>query len=416
MADTRDVLIIGGGVIGVCSAYYLQQLGARVTLVEKQDICSGSSYGNSGLVCPSHSVPLSAPGVLGQGLRWMLDPVSPLYIKPRMDGELFRWLLKFRAACREGPMRQSIPTLLALQEGSLDLYRQLTLRQDLDFGFKQNGWLQVLRSESSLKKAIWKAELLEEFGLQTEVLSADEVHALEPNLQPSVIAGVNYPSDAQLIPDRFVNQIAGIAQDLGVVVDTHTEVLGFETSGAKISVVATTRRDYHPDQVVLAAGAWTPVLGRELGLRIPIQPAKGYSVTIKAPATCPRHPLMLFERKLSVSPMGEMLRFGGTLELAGLDLSINRPRVEALIRSAREYLRGIEQMEPIEIWRGLRPATPDGLPIIGRAQPLENLIVASGHGMIGMSMGPMTGKLVSQIATGEQPVVDLRPLSLERFG
>ncbi len=275
MADADGVLIIGGGVIGVCSAYYLQRQGAQVTLVEKQDICAGSSYGNSGLVVPSHSVPLTAPGVLGQGLRWMLDPVSPLYIKPRLDRELLSWLRRFRAACREAPMRRAIPTLLELQTGSLELYQELAAREDLNFGFRRKGWLQIFKSEFARKKGIKEAELLEEFGLCPEVLSGEEVHALEPNLLPSVVGGVNYPEDAQLIPDRFVKQLASIVERQGAKLKTSTEVLGMETSGGRISTVVTTRGDYRPDQVVLAAGAWSPVLVRELGLRIPIQAAKG---------------------------------------------------------------------------------------------------------------------------------------------
>ena len=275
MPDADDVLIIGGGVIGVCSAYYLQQQGARVTLVEKQDICSGSSYGNSGLVVPSHSVPLTAPGVLGQGLRWMLDPVSPLYIKPRLDRELLSWLRRFRAACKEAPMRRAIPTLLELQAGSLGLYQELDAREDLNFGFQRKGWLQIFKSESSRKKGIKEAELLGEFGLSPKLLNAEEVHAFEPNLLPSVVGGVNYPEDAQLVPDRFVKQLASIVEGQGAKLRTFTEVLGLETSGGRISTVVTTRGDYRPDQVVLAAGAWSPVLVRELGLRIPIQAAKG---------------------------------------------------------------------------------------------------------------------------------------------
>ena len=345
----------------------------------------------------------------------MLDPVSPLYIKPRLDRELLSWLRRFRAACKEAPMRRAIPTLLELQAGSLGLYQELDAREDLNFGFQRKGWLQIFKSESSRKKGIKEAELLGEFGLSPKLLNAEEVHAFEPNLLPSVVGGVNYPEDAQLVPDRFVKQLASIVEGQGAKLRTFTEVLGLETSGGRISTVVTTRGDYRPDQVVLAAGAWSPVLVRELGLRIPIQAAKGYSVTIKSPSTCPRRPLMLFEKKIAASPMGEMLRFAGTLELAGLDLSINRPRVDAITRSAREYLPGLDDMELIEIWRGLRPATPDGIPIIGRTRQLENLIVASGHGMIGISLGPMTGKLVSQIVSGEPPVVDLTPLSLERF-
>jgi len=237
------------------------------------------------------------------------------------------------------------------------------------------------------------------------------------------LGGVFYPGDARMTPALFMRQLARRAEAAGARICTGTEVLGFETAGRSVSRVRTTRGDFEPDQVVLAAGAWSPAVARDLRLKIPIQAAKGYSITVQGPAAIPTTAMMLGEAWVAVTPMvspagsgrGPVLRFAGTLELAGLDFSINRRRVDAILRAARGYLAGVEDMQTIEIWRGLRPCTPDGLPIIGRPSSLENVIVATGHGMLGMSLGPITGKLVAQLAGGQQPVLDLEPLRVDRF-
>jgi D-amino-acid dehydrogenase len=415
MSKREDVLIIGGGVIGVCTAYYLAERGWPVTLVEKDGIGAGCSYGNAGLIVPSHAIPLAAPGALTQGLKWLLDPDSPFYIKPRFDLELFRWLFGFRAACKEEPMRRAIPVLLALGRASAELFQGLAARNDLEFGYEQKGWLLLFNSQRGFEKGIEEAHLLQEFGVISQVLDAAGVRRMEPEVMTSVIGGIYYPEDAHLVPDRFVRELARLAESRGACLKTATEVLGFETSGRQISAVVTTRGNFRPDQVVLATGASSPDVARELRLRLPIQAAKGYSITVKAPPTRPHVPLFLSESRVAVTPMGETLRFGGTLELAGPDLSINRRRVAAISQAAREYLNGMAELELIEIWRGLRSVTPDGLPIIGRSKSLENLIVASGHGTLGISLGPITGKLVSQIISGEAPAIDLTPLRVERF-
>lgn len=342
MTEKRDVLVIGGGVIGVCSAYYLAKRGCAVTLVEKGEICSGSSYGNSGLICPSHSVPLAAPGVLSQGLRWLLDPVSPFYIKPRLDLDLVRWLWWFQQASRVQPMRKGIPVLRDLSSASLDLYRGLADRGELEFGFGQKGWLQIFRSDSLLAKSLAEARLLREFGLQSRLLDAGQVREMEPSVRPSIIAGIHYPDDAHLIPHQFVHQMADAARRAGAVLRTGTEVLELKTTGRRVTRVVTTRGDVRPEQVVLAAGSWSPRVARTVGLDVPVQPAKGYSVTVKAPARPTRVPLMLADAKVAATPMGDKLRFGGTLELAGLDLSVNLPRVRAILRAARTHLAGLE--------------------------------------------------------------------------
>ncbi len=415
MSNQEKILIIGGGVIGVCTAYYLVEQGWPVTLLEKDKICAGSSYGNAGLAASEHAIPLAAPGVLGQGLRWLLDAGSPFYIKPRLDLELFRWLWQFRAACREEPMRRTIPLLLALKQASRELFEQLVARNDMEFGYERQGRLFLFSSQAGLDKGAKEACLLQEFGVTAQVLDMASVRQIEANVLPSLAGGVYYPAYTHLTPDRFVHELARVAESSGVCIQTKTEVLGFQTSGRRISRVITTRGDFQPQQVVLAAGAWSPVIARDLGLRLPVQPAKGYSITVKRPPTSPYLPLFLAESKVAVTPMGDRLRFSSTLELAGLDLSINQRRVAATRRAVCDYLPGMSDLELIEIWRGLRPATPDSLPLIGRSRSLDNLIIATGHGMLGIAHGPITGQLVSQLIAGESPAIDLTPLHVERF-
>jgi D-amino-acid dehydrogenase len=413
--QSDTVLIIGGGSIGVCSAYYLAARGRDVMLLDKGEVCSGSSYGNAGLIVPSHSVPLAAPGVLSAGLRWLLDAESPFYIKPRLDLALLSWLWRFQAACRDGRMRAALPVIRDLQHASIALYDELTATGDLDCGYSRTGILMLYASPKGRDEAVEEAHLLAKYGIETKVLDGDAVRAMEPHVVPAVIGGVFYPGDAHLIPADFVNGLARRAAGMGVRFHPKTEVLGFTTSGKRITTVHTTRGDLQPAEVVLAGGSWSPELGRELGLCIPIQPAKGYSITVKRPATCPTVPLNLKEVRVAVTPMGETMRLAGTLELAGLDLSVNRRRVRAILKGARRYLGGLDALEVIEIWRGLRPCTPDGLPIISRPSAYENLIVAAGHATIGMSLGPITGKLVAQIACRETPVIDVTPLRASRF-
>jgi D-amino-acid dehydrogenase len=409
------VVVIGGGVIGVTSAYYLAQEGFAVTLLDKGEVCSGSSHGNAGLIVPSHIVPLAAPGVWWQGVKWMLDPESPFYIKPRLDLELARWLWRFRAACTEARMRQAIPLLRRLTVESLRLYREFAERGEFDFGFRQPGSMTVFFTEEGLAHGRAEARLAAEFGVPIEVLDGAAARAAEPALRPGVAGALFGREDALLVPDRFVKGVARLAAAAGVRVATGSEVLGFQTRGDRLTAVETTRGPVAADTVVLAAGAWSPAIGRTLGLRVPIQPAKGYSLTFRRPARGPNIPLLPAEGRFSVTPMGEFLRFGGTLELAGMDLSINRRRVDALRRKALACLEGVDGLELLEIWRGLRPCTPDGLPLVGRSRRFANLVLAAGHAMVGMSLGPVTGKLVTQLVQDKPPWTDIQPLDPDRF-
>ncbi len=412
-----DTLIIGGGAIGVCAAYYLTERGQQVTLVEQGDIASGCSYGNAGLIVPSHCIPLPAPGVMASGLKWMLDPKSPFYIKPRFDLDLFVWLFQFATAATEKRVRQAIPVLRDLAYASLGLWDELA--KQVDCAYERRGLLELYLTEHGLKSGIKEAQLLERFGVPIQVVDAEAVHKMEPSARPEVIGGVYYSDDAHLTPERFVRGLAQRAEQKGADICTATEVLELETPRHNAIKVKTTRGDFQPDQVILAAGSWSSRLARDLRIRLAVQPAKGYSVTVQRPAAAPAIPLDLSEARVIATPMtssaGPVLRFAGTLELAGFDLTVNHQRVNAIRWAAHRYLTGMDGLETLEVWHGLRPCTPDGLPIIGRVQSFDDVIIATGHGMLGMSLGPVTGRLVAQLVCGEQPDIDLTPLRVERF-
>jgi D-amino-acid dehydrogenase len=345
----------------------------------------------------------------------MLNPESPFYIKPRASLELARWLWRFRAACTPERVRRAMPLLRRLSVESLGLYRELAEKGGFDFGFRQAGSMTVFFSDHGLAHGREEARLLGEAGVTVQMLDGAAARAAEPAIKAGVVGAMRCPEDALLVPDRFVKGLARLAASRGVRILTGHEAIGFRTADGRIAGIDTTRGRIEADTVVLAAGAWSPEVGRALGLRVPIQPAKGYSLTYRRPERGPQIPLLPAEGRFSVTPMGEFLRFGGTLEIAGMDLSIKRRRVEALRRNALRCVEGADTLELLEIWRGLRPCTPDGLPLVGRSRRFQNLVVAAGHAMVGMSLGPVTGKLVALLAAGGTPPPDTRALDPDRF-
>jgi D-amino-acid dehydrogenase len=410
-----DVVVVGGGVVGVCTAYSLNERGVRTTLIERGEICSGASHGNGGWIFPGDSSPIPGPGVIRQALPWLLDPESPLYIRPRLSLSLLRWLWRFRGACNETAVRESTRLRRALSLGSLERYAKLAELPSVAFGYQQRGLVLAYRERNALREAERELSRLAAEGGVAKWLSPGELCQRVPALSPDLAGGVEFPSDAHITPGDFVRGLAAEVERRGVSIETHTEVLAIDWSRRAPVCVHTTRGDFTADEVVLAAGAWTAELARDLGLRVPVEAAKGYSISVERPENHPEVPVMLAEAKVGITPMGSLLRFAGTLELAGLDLRVNRRRVDAILRATRTYMPGLVSTPTLEIWRGLRPLTPDDLPILGRPAGTSGLILATGHGMSGISQGPMTGELIAQIATGEKPALDPAPFSPDRF-
>lgn len=417
MLKKTDILIIGGGAIGICCAHYLNSLGREVTLVEKGEIGSGASYGNAGLVIPGQSIPLAAPGVISKGLRWMMNPESPFYIKPQLNLDFLQWLWKFSRFCTPGHMELAVPILRDLQNTSMALFKGLAALEDIDLGFKQKGVLDAYLGNEEFENGKETAHQLRKFGLENQILDAAGIGDLMRGIRTNAVGGVYYTTDAHLDPATFVRRLAQYAGNRGTQICADTEVIGIQKSGPRITAVQTTRGIVKADQIVLAGGAWSPRIVSDLNLKLHVQAAKGYSITYKRPAGFPDIPFILVEAKVAITPMDDILRFAGTLELAGLDQTINRRRVKAILKSVPRYLPdfNIQNLELVEIWRGLRPCTPDGLPYIGRPVNYDNLIIATGHAMKGISLAPVTGKLVAQLAAREKPDMDLSGLNIERF-
>ena len=412
-----EVLVVGAGSVGVCCAWFLRQAGVEVVLLDKGEVCSGSSHGNAGLVVPSHSVPLAEPAALRAGLRYMMSPDSPFYIKPRLDGDLLRWLWRFRRAATQARVDRAVPVLRDLHLESRGLFRELA-DSGLDFSYGEIGRLMLCDTPEGLADAEEEARHMRAAGIEVESLDAAEAAGRLGGFEVRCAGGVFYSQDAHMDPGRFVRGLAGRAAEAGVTVVEGAEVLRLLTRGDTVEAVETTRGAFRPRQLVLAAGSWSPELTRGLGVEAPIQPAKGYSVTVESPEGTPDLPLMLTEARVAMTPMGRgRVRFAGTLELAGMDLSINQRRVDAIMRGVPRY---IPHWDPSsfrvhEVWRGLRPCTPDGMALLGRPRRWRNVVVAAGHAMIGLSLGPVTGRIVSRLVAGEEPGHDLDLLDPDRF-
>lgn len=418
MATNTDVAVIGGGAVGLCAARALRNRGRQVTVIERGDLGSGCSTGNAGLVVPSHVVPLAAPGVIGQGLRWVLRRDSPFRVKPRFDLGFLRWLWRFYRACTERHVEGSIPILRDLSLESRALYEKWAGGENgLDFGFEASGLLMLHETERGREQDLEEADHARDAGLEVSVLDRGGVEELTPHIPSSVTGGVYYHQDALLDPGRLIAALGRELKKKGATIRRDVAVTGFEWENGTVQSIRTTDGAVEAEEIVLAAGAWSAPLGDELGVDVPIEPAKGYSVTFEVSNGRPDVPFILTEEKISVTPMGEHVRFAGTLELAGFDASVDPYRVGPILEVASEYVPDLDPTAPeaADPWVGFRPCTPDGLPLVGRASPYENVVLATGHCMLGISLAPITGQLVGEIVNGETPDLEVDPLRLARF-
>jgi D-amino-acid dehydrogenase len=415
-----DVLVIGAGVVGLFCAYHLRLSGATVTVVERGTVGGpqSCSYGNTGFVGTQGAAPLAEPGVLGQGLRWLLDSRSPFYIRPRLDAELLSWLWHFRRACNDEDFRAGFLILLELKQRSIAILREICARGELAGTFTERGMLVAFRTQAGFDKASRGVPAMVANGVPLRILDAAGLSAVEPAAEFDIRGALFNSEGAYLHVPEFVVAFARLLESMGVQIHQRAEVVGFDVAGRAVVRVRTARGDFRPADTVIAAGTWSAQCARELNLRLKMQPAKGYSVTVATPPGAPRLPVLLSEGKVAVVPLGDRLRFGGTLELAGLDSAVSRRRVDGILRTVHAYLPGLGQpgTEILETWAGFRPCTPDSLPFLGRAEPYRNLSVACGHGYIGMGLAPAGGRLIAQIIAGQRPDMELAPFLVSRYG
>lgn len=411
-----DVLVIGGGVIGLACAHYLAQAGRRVRIVDQGPIGAGASHANCGLVFVSDLVPLCVPGAVGQEvLRW-LRRTSALHIRPAFDIERLRWLLKFAGKCCSDHVARAIPARERLLHSSGVLFEELTRGGSLEAEYEKRGVLLAYRSEAAMLGYAKVNKLLKPYGLAAEAFVGKALGDLEPALRPDVYGAWYHRADRHLRPDKLLQTWKQSLLRSGVEIEEHCGVDAFCIEGSRIQAAVAGRKNFSAGHYVLAAGAWSATVAAQLGLKLPIQPGKGYSITMQRPAVCPRIPCYLYERRVVATPWPSGYRLGGIMEFSGFDTTLEGRRLRALKTAAGEYLREPLGFPLIEEWTGLRPMTYDDLPIIGRVPRLRNLVLATGHGMLGVSTAPATGKLVAEIVCGKKPHIDPAPFAVDRFG
>jgi D-amino-acid dehydrogenase len=409
-------VVVGSGVIGTACAYYLQRSGWTVSLIDRGAPAGGSSHANCGFVCPSHVLPLAEPGMVGKALRSLLQRDSPFAIKPRLDPALWSWLLRFARRCNERDMLDAGRGIQPLLLSSLELYRDLVRKEGLECEFEERGMLFAYRSKAELESYAATDRLMgEAFDCPARRLDSDELVAMEPALKPGLAGGWYYHDDAHLRPDKLMSTWHRILEGAGAVIRGQCPLEGFASRNGHAAAAKTAQGELPADLFIIATGAWTPKLNEALGCRVPIQPGKGYSLTMPRPATCPRLPLIFPETRVAVTPFQSGYRLGSTMEFAGYDESIRPERLRLLRDGAEPYLRE-PYCEPVEEkWYGWRPMTYDSLPIIDRSPRYDNVFIAAGHNMLGLSMAPATGKLVAELVNGSTPHVDPTPYRVGRF-
>jgi D-amino-acid dehydrogenase len=417
MMTKHDVVIVGGGAIGLCSAYFLAQRGASVVVLDKGEPGHGSSLHNAGYISPSHFVPLAAPGVFTQGLKWMFNPTSPLYIKPRFDLDFFSWAWRFARACDHNRALRAMPLLLELLLESSKLTKEMSAVKGMEFGLSHRGIVLLYNTERGKKSCLHEHELAERLGLESTMLDLDQLHDQDPGIGFRAPGGLFFPADSHLVPATFVKNLSDYLLGKRIVVVSNSPISKFMTSESRVTAVVTPSAQYEAGDFVMAGGAWAPLLLRDIGIRMHLQAGKGYSITLERPAVNPTRPYILSERRVAVTPFATSLRFAGTMELAGIDTSINMPRVEAILDAVPQYFENIARPSSSAgmIWGGMRPVTPDGLPYIGRFKQFGNLIAATGHAMLGISLAAVTGKLVSEIISNQKPSHDLELVNPNRY-
>lgn len=416
MATKTDVLIIGGGSIGLNTGYYLVKSGREVTIIDQNKIADGSSTGNAGHIVPSHIVPLAAPGMVMQTFKWLLNPAeSPFSMRISLDPDYLAFLLRFSFACSEANVKRSIQPLKTLGLLSSTNFEKIIRDENLECDYRQKGLLFLYKTEAAFHGGKHEAEILHQNHMPAEILNQQQVREREPLCREDIIGGVHFTGDSSLNPGVFLNQIAEILRKAGSQLFEGESVSRVETSNGRITKVITNNHEFEPETVVLAGGAWSPLIGKKLQLNIPIQPAKGYSLTLKTSGPVPQGALLLGEKRVAITPLGDKIRITGRLELSALDTHIDQKKVDGIASALRDYIAVDNEGEVLETWAGLRPTTPDGVPIIGKPKSISNLVIAAGHAMLGLSLGPGTGQLAAEIVTGKTPTIDLSGFSVNRF-
>ncbi len=412
---SKNIIVIGGGIIGLSSAYYLQKEGHQVTVIDQSGLNGGASYVNAGYLSPSHLIPLSAPGVMKKGLKWMFNPSSPLYIKPRLEADFLQWAWAFNKSCNASHVERAAPVIRDISVLSQELYDDIKRTENFNYHYDKKGLFMLCQTEKMLEEEVKAAELAQQLGLEAREVSKAEIKELEPNVEINAIGAAYFKCDHHTTPHEFMKELKQYLKDSGVKFFINEKVEDLEVNRKEIVAVKTNKQILKADEVVLAAGSWSNLLSKKLGLKLLLQAGKGYRINTER-ETGITIPAILAEAKAAVTPMNGFTRFAGTMEIAGINHNINKVRVEAIANAAKRYYPNIEltEEEKDNAACGLRPVSPDGLPYIGRSNKCKNLTIAAGHAMMGWSMGTGTGKLVAEIISEQKPSLNLSPFNPDR--
>ena len=407
----KHVVVIGGGIIGLCSAYYLVKEGHQVTVVDQSEMQEGASYVNAGYLTPSHIISLAAPGVMAKGLKWMFNSSSPFYLKPRLDLNFISWAWNFNRSATHAKVAQAIPKIAEINLLSKALFLEMKSGGDLgDFQLETGGLLMYFKTDKAARE---EREVLEKalaLGLDGVELTDSDLKALQPGLNPDISGAFHYRCDAHSTPNQVMDRLKSFLSENGVKIKSNTKVTGFESNGTTVTAVKTATENLPADEIVLTAGTWTGILSKMLGYPLSLEAGKGYRINVERP-TPVRMPALLMEAKVAVTPMDGFTRFAGTMELSGINQNIRKNRVAAIAKAAQSYYNDLtfEARELENAACGLRPVSPDGMPYIGRLGHWKNVSVGAGHAMMGWSLGPITGKTIQEIISGEKTSLDLSP-------
>ncbi|NNE01207.1 MAG: FAD-dependent oxidoreductase [Pirellulaceae bacterium] len=416
---SKHIAIIGAGVVGLSTAWYCAKRGHRVTVIDRNPSQrDGCSFGNAGMLVPSHIVPLAAPGMIQLGLKWMWNHQSPFYIRPRASMDLVQWLWQFKKACTTRHVEQSAPLLRDLHLRSRQLYEQLESELPGGFGLQTRGLLMLCKTASGLDEEAKTADLANRLGVPAEVLDEAATAQLDPRIQMDVLGSVYYPEDCHLSPRRLMSSMEDSLKQSDCEFLWQTDSIGFTKAGGLVDAVVTNRGEVTADEFVICGGIWSSSLGRDLGLTLPMQAGKGYSVTLENPRELPELCSLLHEARVAVTPIDGTLRVGGTMEIAGLDESVTASRVRGILQAVPQYFPALssDDFAGLSPWSGLRPCSPDGMPYLGRTSRWGNVVVSTGHAMMGVSLALASAQIAGEIIDGVRPTVaGLKMLSPDRY-
>jgi len=411
------VVVIGAGIAGLASAYYLVRDGWDVKILEKNTLDNNCSYGNAGMIVPSHFTPLAAPGIVAQGIKWMFNSKSPFYVRPSLNPRLINWGLKFLKHANRTHVEQHASAIRDLNLYSSRLYDELAQEDNFDFELKQNGILMMYKSKEMQHEEIELAHRAQDLGLDVDILEGNTVQELEPNLKLDVLGAILYRCDGKLYPPKLMQQLIQYLKAAGVAFFEETEVHKFMTAGNRVKEAISNKGSFQADAFVLTGGAYLPQLTSKLHLNTPLMPGKGYSFMYQPQGEQTlNHAALLLEARVAVTPMNGQIRFSGTMELGPANDRIYENRVRGIVESIPKYYPELKVDYPSEkIWYGYRPCSPDGLPYLGRLKKFDNAIVAGGGGMMGLSLGPAYGKVVAYLLAGQKIESEIAGFRPDRF-